>query len=36
MGYRLTGPTLELAAPLELLSEGVAFGTIQLPPVIGR
>jgi antagonist of KipI len=32
MGYRLTGPTLELQAPLELLSEGVAFGTVQLPP----
>ena len=32
MGYRLEGPTLELAAPLELLSEPVAFGTVQLPP----
>lgn len=32
MGYRLTGPALELQAPLELLSEAVAFGTVQLPP----
>jgi antagonist of KipI len=40
MGYRLDGPhgadgglpPLALAAPLELLSEGVAFGTVQLPP----
>jgi antagonist of KipI len=36
MGYRLDGPIdappLALAAPLELLSEGVAFGTVQLPP----
>jgi antagonist of KipI len=32
MGYRLQGPALALSAPLELLSEGVAFGTVQLPP----
>lgn len=32
MGYRLEGPTLSLAAPREMLSEGVAFGTMQLPP----
>jgi antagonist of KipI len=36
MGYRLDGPVgappLALAAPLELLSEGVVRGTVQLPP----
>jgi antagonist of KipI len=32
MGYRLEGPPLELSAPLEILSEAVAFGTVQLPP----
>jgi len=32
MGYRLDGETLTLRAPTELLSEGVAFGTVQLPP----
>lgn len=32
MGYRLDGETLALRAPTELLSEGVAFGTVQLPP----
>lgn len=32
MGYRLAGPRLELAAPVEVLSEAVAFGTVQLPP----
>jgi antagonist of KipI len=32
MGYRLEGKMLELGAPTELLSEGVAFGTVQLPP----
>jgi antagonist of KipI len=32
MGYRLDGPPLELARPLEILSEAVAFGTVQLPP----
>ena len=32
MGYRLTGVPLSLQKPVELLSEGVAFGTVQLPP----
>jgi antagonist of KipI len=32
MGYRLNGVELALREPTELLSEGVAFGTIQLPP----
>jgi len=32
MGYRLEGPSLELAEPLELVSQPVAFGTVQLPP----
>ena len=32
MGYRLEGATLQLARHTELMSEGVAFGTIQLPP----
>jgi antagonist of KipI len=32
MGYRLDGKTLELQRPMELLSEGVGFGTVQLPP----
>ena len=32
MGYRLEGATLELSQPIEILSEAVAFGTIQLPP----
>jgi len=32
MGYRLDGETLALRAPTELLSEGVTFGTVQLPP----
>jgi antagonist of KipI len=32
MGYRLEGRALELSAPTELLSEGVTFGTVQLPP----
>jgi antagonist of KipI len=32
MGYRLEGPTLTLGEPLEMISEGVAFGTVQLPP----
>jgi antagonist of KipI len=32
MGYRLNGVQLALREPTELLSEGVAFGTIQLPP----
>jgi antagonist of KipI len=32
MGIRLRGPRLELARPMEMLSSGVAAGTIQLPP----
>jgi len=32
MGYRLDGPSLALAQALELVSEPVAFGTVQLPP----
>jgi len=32
MGYRLEGGSLELTTPTELLSEGVTFGTVQLPP----
>jgi antagonist of KipI len=32
MGYRLEGAALALRAPMELLSEGVAFGSVQLPP----
>ncbi len=32
MGYRLEGPVLALRAPLEMISEGVAFGTVQVPP----
>jgi antagonist of KipI len=32
VGYRLEGPLLALAEPLELISEGVLPGTIQLPP----
>jgi antagonist of KipI len=32
MGYRLMGPGLQLTRPLDLLSEAVAFGTMQLPP----
>lgn len=32
MGYRLDGPELALARPVEPLSESVAFGTLQLPP----
>jgi antagonist of KipI len=32
MGYRLEGVELPLRGPVELLSEGVAFGTMQLPP----
>jgi antagonist of KipI len=32
MGYRLGGVGLALREPTELLSEAVAFGTIQLPP----
>ena len=32
MGYRLEGAPLQLSEPHELLSEGVTFGTVQLPP----
>jgi len=32
VGFRLDGPRLALDAPLELISEAVAFGTLQLPP----
>ncbi|HEX8455613.1 MAG TPA: biotin-dependent carboxyltransferase family protein [Longimicrobium sp.] len=32
MGCRLEGPALVLSAPIELTSEGVAPGTVQLPP----
>jgi antagonist of KipI len=32
MGIRLQGPVLELERPLEMLSSGVAAGTLQLPP----
>jgi antagonist of KipI len=32
MGVRLSGPPLELERPLELLSEGVGPGSIQVPP----
>ena len=32
VGFRLDGPTLILAAPLELVSEPLVAGTLQLPP----
>ncbi len=32
MGYRLEGTPLKLSSPKELLSESVAFGTVQVPP----
>ncbi|GAB7387938.1 5-oxoprolinase subunit PxpC [Bacillaceae bacterium] len=32
MGYRLRGPSLQLSDPLEMVSEAVANGTIQVPP----
>ncbi|MFJ8066971.1 biotin-dependent carboxyltransferase family protein [Psychrobacillus sp. NPDC096426] len=32
MGYRLEGPSISLSEKFELLSEGVTFGTIQIPP----
>jgi antagonist of KipI len=32
VGYRLEGPRLNPGAPLELISEGVVPGTVQLPP----
>ena len=32
MGYRLEGAKLALREPIEMISEGVSFGTIQVPP----
>lgn len=32
MGYRLSGVNLRLERPLEMISEAVSFGTIQVPP----
>lgn len=32
VGFRLNGPSLALSAPLELVSEPLAIGTLQLPP----
>jgi len=32
VGFRLEGPPLSLSAPLELVSEPLAAGTLQLPP----
>jgi biotin-dependent carboxylase-like uncharacterized protein len=32
VGFRLAGPHLALAAPIEMVSEPLAFGTLQLPP----
>jgi antagonist of KipI len=32
VGFRLDGPSLALGEPLELVSEPVAMGTLQLPP----
>jgi urea carboxylase len=32
MGYRLEGEALPLARPLEIVSEPVSFGTVQVPP----
>ncbi len=32
MGYRLQGEPLRLAAPVEMISEPVTFGTVQVPP----
>jgi antagonist of KipI len=31
IGCRLSGPTLRLAAPMEMISEGVTIGTVQVP-----
>lgn len=31
-GYRLVGPPLLLKEPINMISEGVTFGTIQVPP----
>ncbi len=32
MGYRLEGPELARARPIEMISESVTFGTVQVPP----
>lgn len=32
MGFRLKGPSLQLHAPYEMISEAVTIGTIQVPP----
>lgn len=32
MGYRLEGPVLSLKKPLEMVSEAVVLGTVQVPP----
>ncbi len=32
MGYRIEGPQLQLHERIDILSEGVTFGTVQLPP----
>ena len=32
MGYRLSGPVLTLSESLEMVSEAVALGTVQVPP----
>ncbi|ADG07464.1 5-oxoprolinase subunit C family protein [Kyrpidia tusciae] len=32
MGYRLDGPKLALARPMEMISEAVTTGTLQVPP----
>ncbi|UHA75748.1 hypothetical protein KIK04_00380 [Paenibacillus sp. 481] len=32
MGYRLQGEALHLIEPVELISEAVSFGTVQVPP----
>ncbi|TWI57236.1 biotin-dependent carboxyltransferase family protein [Halalkalibacter nanhaiisediminis] len=32
MGYRLAGETLVLNSPLEMISEAISIGTIQVPP----
>jgi antagonist of KipI len=32
MGYRIEGENLRLSEPLDMISEAVAFGTVQVPP----
>lgn len=32
MGYRLSGPVLKLKKPVEMISEAVSLGTVQIPP----